>query len=65
MYLLGLARLGRDCRDGGSSSWISSPSLDSLEKAHGESGGDRAGVVGTSYALRHDGIGLSSPVHLW
>lgn len=46
VYPVSLAQLGGDHWDGGSNSWISPPSLDSLEKAHGESGGTRAGVVG-------------------
>jgi len=65
MYLVGLAQLGGGCWDGGSNSWISPPSLDSLQEAHGESGGSRAGVVGMSCAPWHDGIGSSPLVHLW
>lgn len=65
MYLVSLALLGCHREDGGSSSWISPPSLDTFEKAPGESGGARAGVVGTSDAPWHDGVGSSSLMRLW
>lgn len=64
VYMVSLALSGVDHWDGSSNSRVSSPTLDSLEEAHGETE-EVAGVVGMSCALWHDGIGLSSPEHLW